>query len=249
MSTLLLQGKNAIVTGTARGIGHKIVEVFAANGANVWACARKQTEEMDSYCSELSEKYGVSVKPVYFELTDRDAMKAAVKTIMGEKVPIDILVNNAGITYNALFQMSNEEWIDKSFDVNFTSPYLFSQYIVKLMLRNGQGVLVNVASSAALDGNSGRSIYGATKASVYCATKAIAEELGPKGIRANCIAPGITQTDMLSSMTQEVIDETVMATDSQKAGTPEDIANAALFLASDLSSYITGQILRVDGGM
>lgn len=249
MSTLLLQGKNAIVTGTARGIGHKIVEVFAANGANVWACARKQTEEMDAYCSELSGKYGVSVKPVYFELTDRDAMKAAVKTIMGEKVPVDILVNNAGITYNALFQMSNEEWIGKSFDVNFTSPYLFTQYIVKLMLRNGHGVLVNVASSAALDGNSGRSIYGATKASVYCATKAIAEELGPKGIRANCIAPGITQTDMLSSMTQEVIDETVMATDSQKAGTPEDIANAALFLASDLSSYITGQILRVDGGM
>ena len=249
MSTQLLQGKNAIVTGTARGIGHKIVEVFAANGANVWACARKQTEEMDAYCQELSEKFGVSVKPVYFELTDRDAMKAAVKAIMGEKVPVDILVNNAGITYNALFQMSNEEWIDKSFDVNFTSPYLFTQYIVKLMLRKGSGVLVNVASSAALDGNSGRSIYGATKASVYCATKAIAEELGPKGIRANCIAPGITQTDMLSSMTQEVIDETVMATDSQKAGTPEDIANAALFLASDLSSYITGQILRVDGGM
>ena len=249
MSTQLLQGKNAIVTGTARGIGHKIVEVFAANGANVWACARKQTEEMDAYCQELSEKFGVSVKPVYFELTDRDAMKAAVKAIMTEKVPFDILVNNAGITYNALFQMSNEEWIDKSFDVNFTSPYLFTQYIVKLMLRKGSGVLVNVASSAALDGNSGRSIYGATKASVYCATKAIAEELGPKGIRANCIAPGITQTDMLSSMTQEVIDETVMATDSQKAGTPEDIANAALFLASDLSSYITGQILRVDGGM
>ena len=249
MSTQLLQGKNAIVTGTARGIGHKIVEVFAANGANVWACARKQTEEMDAYCQELSEKFGVSVKPVYFELTDRDAMKVAVKAIMSEKVPVDILVNNAGITYNALFQMSNEEWIDKSFDVNFTSPYLFTQYIVKLMLRKGSGVLVNVASSAALDGNSGRSIYGATKASVYCATKAIAEELGPKGIRANCIAPGITQTDMLSSMTQEVIDETVMATDSQKAGTPEDIANAALFLASDLSSYITGQILRVDGGM
>ena len=249
MSTQLLLGKNAIVTGTARGIGHKIVEVFAANGANVLACARKHTDEMDSFCTDLSVKFGVSVKPVYFELTDRDAMKSAVKTIMSEKVPVDILVNNAGITYNALFQMSNEEWIDKSFDVNFISPYLFTQYIVKLMLRKGSGVLVNVASSAALDGNSGRSIYGATKASVYCATKAIAEELGPKGIRANCIAPGITQTDMLSSMTQEVIDETVMATDSQKAGTPEDIANAALFLASDLSSYITGQILRVDGGM
>ena len=249
MSTKLLNGKNAIVTGTARGIGHKIVEVFASNGANVWACARKQTEEMDAYCKELSEKYGVEVKPVYFELTDRIAMKEAFKSIMAEKKPIDILVNNAGITYNALFQMSNEEKINESFDINFTSPYLFSQYVIKLMLRAGQGSVVNISSTAAIDGNSGRSIYGATKASVWCASKSMAEELGPKGIRVNCIAPGITQTDMLSSMTEEVINETVMATDSQRAGTPEDIANAALFLASDLSSYITGQILRVDGGM
>ncbi len=249
MSTKLLNGKNAIVTGTARGIGHKIVEVFASNGANVWACARKQTEEMDAYCKELSEQYGVEVKPVYFELTDRTAMKEAFKSIMAEKKPIDILVNNAGITYNALFQMSNEEKIKESFDINFTSPYLFSQYVIKLMLRAGQGSVVNISSTAAIDGNSGRSIYGATKASVWCASKSMAEELGPKGIRVNCIAPGITQTDMLSSMTEEVINETVMATDSQRAGTPEDIANAALFLASDLSSYITGQILRVDGGM
>ena len=249
MSTKLLAGKNAIVTGTARGIGHKIVEVFAANGANVWACARKQTPEMDAYCKELSEKFGVEVKPIYFELTDRTQMKDAVKAIMSEKKPVNVLVNNAGITYNALFQMSNEEKIKESFDINFTSPYLFSQYIIKLMLKNGGGSVVNVSSTAAIDGNSGRSIYGATKASVWCSTKSMAEELGSKGIRANCIAPGITQTDMLSSMTEEVINETVMATDSQRAGMPEDIANAALFLASDLSSYITGQILRVDGGM
>jgi 3-oxoacyl-[acyl-carrier protein] reductase len=249
MSKKLLEGKNAIVTGTARGIGHKIVEVFAANGANIWACARKQTPEMDAYCKELSEKYGVEVKPVYFELTDRNAMKDAFKSIMAEKKPIDVLVNNAGITYNALFQMSNDEKIKESFDINFTSPYLFSQYVIKLMLRAGQGSVVNISSTAAIDGNSGRSIYGATKASVWCASKSMAEELGPKGIRVNCIAPGITQTDMLSSMSEEVINETVMATDSQRAGEPVDIANAALFLASDLSSYITGQILRVDGGM
>ena len=249
MSKKLLEGKNAIVTGTARGIGHKIVEVFASNGANVWACARKQTPEMDIYCKDLSEKYGVEVKPVYFELTDRNAMKDAFKSIMAEKKPIDVLVNNAGITYNALFQMSNEDKIKESFDINFTSPYLFSQYVIKLMLRAGQGSVVNISSTAAIDGNSGRSIYGATKASVWCASKSMAEELGPKGIRVNCIAPGITQTDMLSSMTEEVINETVMATDSQRAGEPVDIANAALFLASDLSSYITGKILRVDGGV
>jgi 3-oxoacyl-[acyl-carrier protein] reductase len=158
-------------------------------------------------------------------------------------------VNNAGITYNALFQMSNEEQIRRTMDVNFVAPYLFSQYIIKLMLRTGGGNVVNIASSAALDGNSGRSIYGASKASVVCATKAMAEELGSKNIRANSIAPGITQTDMLSSMTDEVIAETVNATDSKEAGTTTDIANACLFLASDLSSYITGQVLRVDGGM
>ena len=147
MSKKLLNGKNAIVTGTARGIGHKIVEVFASNGANVWACARKQTSEMDAYCKELSEKYGVEVKPIYFELTDRAQMKDAVKAIMSEKKPVNILVNNAGITYNALFQMSNEDKIKESFDINFTSPYLFSQYIVKLMLKNGGGSVVNVSSA------------------------------------------------------------------------------------------------------
>lgn len=249
MGKKLLEGKNAVVTGTARGIGHKIVEVFAAHGANVWACARKPSDRMESYCKELSLKYSVTVKPLYFELTDREQMKAAVKSIVSEKKAVDILVNNAGITYNSLFQMSSEDWIRQSLDVNFTSPYLFSQYIVKLMLRSGAGSVVNITSTAALDGNAGRSVYGATKAALGCASKSMAEELGGKGIRVNCIAPGITKTDMLESMTEEVINETVMATDSQRSGTPEDVADAALFLASDLSSYITGQTLRVDGGM
>lgn len=249
MMKKLLEGKNAIVTGTARGIGHKVVEVFAIHGANVWACARTQTDEFEAYCKSLSEQYGVIVEPVYFELTDKEQIAQAVKTIRGSQRQIDILVNNAGITYNALFQMSNEEQIRRTMDVNFVAPYLFSQYIIKLMLRTGGGNVVNIASSAALDGNSGRSIYGASKASVVCATKAMAEELGSKNIRANSIAPGITQTDMLSSMTNEVIAETVNATDSKEAGTTTDIANVCLFLASDLSSYITGQVLRVDGGM
>lgn len=249
MANKLLKGKNAIVTGSARGIGRKTVEIFAANGANVWACARSQTPEFDSYCISLSNQYDVFVKPVFFELTDQLQVKDTIKFFMSEKKPIDILVNNAGITYNALFQMSTKEWIDKSFDVNFIAPYIFTQYIVKMMLKNGQGSIVNIASSAALDGNAGRSIYGASKASVVCATKALAEELGVRGIRANSIAPGITKTDMIGNMTDKVIEETLLNTDSKEIGYPEDIANAAVFLASDLSSYITGQVLRVDGGM
>jgi 3-oxoacyl-[acyl-carrier protein] reductase len=249
MAKKLLEGKNAIVTGSARGIGHKTVEVFAAHGANVWACARTQTSEFDAYCTVLSSKYGVNVKPLYFELTDTDQVKAAVKVNMADKRPVDVLMNNAGITYNSLFQMTNREWIDKSFDVNFISPYIFTQYIVKLMARNGKGSIINIASTAAIDGNSGRSVYGATKAAVICMTKAIAEELGEKGIRANSIAPGITETDMLGNMSEGVINESVNSSDSKQIGHPEDIANAALFFASDLSSYVTGQVLRVDGGL
>lgn len=247
MGKRLLQGKNAIITGCARGMGHKMMEVFAANGANLWVCARKWTEQFENDVKVFSEKYNVRITPVYFELTDGDGMKAAVKQIMSLKQPVDILVNNAGITYNALFQMSTIEQIHHTLEVNFVAPFLFTQYIVKLMLRNGNGSIVNIASSAAQDGNSGRSVYGASKAAVICATQSLSEELADKGIRANVIAPGITETDMLSSMTDEVIAETVQNTDMKRLGQPLDIANAALFLASDLSSYITGQVLRVDG--
>lgn len=249
MKKRILEGKNAIVTGCARGIGHKILEIFAENGANVWACVRKRTQEFDRDAEELADRYGVRIIPVCFELTDKEQMKAAVKQIMSDKLPVDILVNNAGITYNALYQMSTLEQIHHTLEVNFVAPYLFTQYVIKLMLKNQSGSIVNIASSAGLDGNSGRSVYGASKAAVICATKALAEELGGKGIRANSVAPGITQTDMLSSMTEDVIRETVMGTDIKRAGKTEDIAHTVLFLASDLSSYITGQVLRVDGGM
>jgi 3-oxoacyl-[acyl-carrier protein] reductase len=249
MEERLLIEKNAIITGCARGIGKSIVEIFAQNGANIWACARKKTEEFEQTLQLLSEKYNVEIKPVYFDLTDKDQMKNAVRTIMSDKKDIDILVNNAGITYNALFQMSTIDKINEVFDVNYISPFLFTQYIVKLMLRKKSGSIINIASSAAIDGNPGRSVYGASKAALLCATKSLAAELGDQGIRANVIAPGITKTEMLSSMTEEVINQTVLNTDMKRPGEPYDIANAVLFLASDLSSYVTGQVIRVDGGM
>lgn len=249
MEERLLRGKNAIVTGCARGIGKSIVEIFAQHGASIWACARKKTEEFEQTLQLLSERYKVEIKPVYFDLTDKEQMKIAVRTIMSDKKDIDILVNNAGITYNALFQMSTIDKINEVFDVNFISPFLFTQYIVKLMLRKKSGSIINIASSAAIDGNPGRSVYGASKAALLCATKSLAAELGDQGIRTNIIAPGITKTEMLSSMTEEVINQTVLNTDMKRAGEPMDIANAVLFLASDLSSYVTGQVIRVDGGM
>lgn len=249
MEERLLQGKNAIVTGCARGIGKSIVEVLANNGANIWACARTQSNNFENYLLDLSRKCNVKIKPIYFDLSNKEEMKNAVRIIMSDKINVDVLVNNAGITYNSLFQMSTQSKIEEVLNVNFISPFLFTQYIVKLMLKSNNGSIINISSSAALDGNSGRSVYGASKAALLCATKALAAELGDQGIRANVIAPGITETDMLESMTEDVIKETVQNTDLKRSGKPTDIANAVLYLASDLSSYVTGQVLRVDGGM
>lgn len=245
----MLEGKNVIVTGTARGIGHKMVEVFAQNGANVFAHARKETQEHKQFCEQLAEKENVQIIPVYFDLQDEDAIKDAVKSIRSTKLSIDGLVNNAGVTYNALFQMTNMDELRKQFEVNFFAPYLFTQYISKLMIRNRKGSIVNISSSAALDGNSGKSAYGASKAALLTMTLSIAEELGTSGIRANVICPGVTETDMVSTMPEYISEVQKEAAFLKKLAKTDDIANTALYLLSDYSSYITGQIFRVDGGV
>lgn len=246
---MLLGNKNAVITGCNRGIGKAILTIFAENGSNIWACARKPSDEFESYIKELSVRCDIVIWPVYFDLKDSEQVKSAVKTIMSAKKPVDVLVNNAGITYNALFQMSTVGKMKEVFDINFFSQIIFTQFIVKLMLRKKSGSIINIASSAGIDGNAGRSIYGASKAAIICVTKAMSAELGENGLRVNAIAPGITQTEMLSSMTEEVIEDTVQQTHLKRAGDPDEIAKASLFLASDMSSYVTGQILRVDGGL
>lgn len=246
---MLLSGKNVIITGSAQGIGKMMLETFAANGANVWACARTKTDEFEANAQVLREKYQVNIWPVYFDLQDHEQLKAAAKSITATKLPIDALVNNAGVTYNALFLMSSMDKLHEVFEVNFFSLFLFSQHIAKTMMRQKKGSIINISSSAGIDGNAGRSVYGASKAAVICATKAMAAELGDFGVRVNSIAPGITRTSMITSMTDKVIQETIQQSDMKRMGDPRDIANAAVFLASDLSSYVTGQVIRVDGGL
>ena len=246
----LLSGKTAIITGSNRGIGRSVLDLFAQNGCDVFAHSRMESPKFAQYCLHLAETHGVTIIPFYFDLSDMDQMKTAFKTILASKQKIDILVNNAGITYNALFQMTTMDKLMENFTINFITPFFFTQYVAKLMLRNKSGNIINISSTAAIDANPGRSAYGAAKAAVICWTKAMAYELAESGIRANVIAPGITDTEMVGqSMTEKYITQAVDSTLLKRIGQPTDIAEAALFLASDLSSYLTGQVLRVDGGL
>ncbi|MDR1472903.1 MAG: SDR family oxidoreductase [Synergistaceae bacterium] len=246
---MLLKGKTAIITGTRRGIGRAVVETFAANGADIYAHARSDSPEFTEEMRSAADKYGVEIWPVFFDMTDGASMKAFVKGLMSDKREIDVLVNNAGVTHNALFNMTTEVTLREQFEVNFFSVFLLIQYISKFMVKQKSGSIINIASTAGEDGNPGKSAYGASKAAVIAMTKSIAAELGELGVRANCIAPGVTETDMLATLPSVVLEETKNSLDLRRVGLPSEIADTALFLASDLSSYITGQTIRVDGGL
>lgn len=246
---MILNGKNAIVTGANRGIGQKTVEVFAQYGANIWACARSKSEIFELEMRELSQKYNVSIEPIYFDLTKSDEIKQAMKQIISQKKSIDILVNNAGmVSENKLFQMTTIEEMKKLFEVNFFSQILITQYISKKMIRQGYGSIINISSIAALDGDPAQLEYVSSKAAMIGATKKLSIELGKYNIRVNSVAPGLIDTDMASNISDEYLKETVKKTIMKRLGHKVEIANTIMFLASDLSSYITGQIIRVDGG-
>ncbi len=245
----LLEGKTALVTGARRGIGIAVTKSFASAGADVWACARKQDDKFEACLVEIAEEYGVVVKPLYFDLDFHEQVREASKSLVAQKKPIDILVNNAGISINALLQMSTMDSLEKQLSSNFVGPMLLTQYVSKIMGKYGGGSIINIASIAGLDGHMGRVGYGGSKAALICATKVLAKELAGKGIRVNAIAPGIIDTEMLAgNMTDDIINEAIKSTCLQRIGKPEEIADIAIFLASELSSYVTGQVIRADGG-
>lgn len=246
----LLDNKTIIVTGTAKGIGKQMVESFVNEGADVIAIARTESEEHKTFCSNLSESYEKTVIPIYFDLCNEISIKNAVKEIKSTGRKINGLVNNAGVTKTALFQMTNMNDLRNVFETNFFGTFLFTQYIVKLMIRNNEGSIVNITSTAGIDGNSGKSAYGSSKAALICLSKVMSEELGGAGIRTNAICPGATLTPMLEeNMHKNILSEEINSSALKKIGTTQDIACAATFLLSDLSSYITGQVIRVDGGV
>ncbi len=242
--------KNAVVTGSNRGIGRAIVRKLAQAGYNVWACARQESEVFESDCTDMSAEFSVWVRPVYFDLSDEDAVKAGAKSITREKLSIDVLVNNAGVLGQAgLFTMTRMEDIRAQFDINFFNQMLFTQVIVKHMMKRKQGSIVNMVSISALDGYGVQLGYVSSKAAMVGATKRLARELAPFHIRVNAVAPGMVNTDMAASMTEEQTAEVVERIIMKRPAETEEIADSVLFLASEQSRYITGQIVRVDGGM
>ena len=245
---MLLKDKTAVVTGCNRGIGKEVLTTFAEHGANVFACVRRESAEFSDFIAQLAERTGRIITPVVFDLADLEQVKAGVRTIVAARVPVDVVVNNAGIASGALFQMTSMTDMKNLFDVNFFAPLQFTQGLARLMSRAQKGSVINIASTAGLIGDAGTTAYGSSKAALMYATRAMATELGQFNIRVNAIAPNVTRTDMYDQMDEKARDRLIATTALKRPAEPREIANAALFLASDLSSYVTGQVMRVDGG-
>ena len=246
---MLLQQKTAIITGCNRGIGKAVLEIFSENGADIFACVRKESDEFSDATARLAEKAGVSITPVYFDFAESEQVKAGIKTIISSKKQIDILVNNAGVASGSFFHMTSLQDLKQVFEINFFSQIPFTQGISRYMSRFKAGSIINIASTAGLIGDAGMTSYGSSKAALMLATKTMATELGVMNIRVNAIAPSITKTDMFDQMEEKARDKLIESSALKRPAEAAEVANVALFLASDLSSFITGQVLRVDGGL
>ena len=246
---MLLQNKKIIITGTNRGIGRAILTKCAENGAEIFACSRKEYSEHLDYCKMLSEKYNVKIHNIYFDFGNPNDIKKGAIDIKKISSVVDGLVNVVSQVVNPQnFMMSSMESIKSEFEINFFSTILFTQYISRIMTLNKSGSIVNISSVAGLDGNTGMIGYVSSKAAIIGATKNMALDLGKYNIRVNSIAPGLTDTDMGNIWPKESIEEITSRLVFKRLAKPEEIAEPVVFLLSNMSSFITGQILRVDGG-
>lgn len=243
-----LERKTVFITGANGGIGRALVESFASKGYIIIAQMRTEKKEFITYANSIKEKYNVSIILCYFDLSDENSIKEGMQIFLKRKTKIDILINNAGIAHGGLIQMTSISTVKSVFDVNFFAPLQIIQVVSRLMSRQRKGSIINISSIAGIDLEAGNCAYGASKAALIALTKTASKELAMYGIRVNAIAPGATDTDMVRKMDSKA--EQKMITDSAfgRLAQPEEIAEVAVFLASEDSSFINGQIIRVDGG-
>ena len=246
MNTNLLAGKTALITGATKGIGREIALAFAEQGANIAITARH--EPTDNLLAEL-EQWGGKVRFYLSDASTYEGSEATVKNIIEDFQRIDILVNNAGITRDTLLlRMSPKDW-DLVLEVNLRSVFNYCKAFAPMMLKQRSGSIINTSSVVGVNGNAGQCNYSASKAGIIGFTKSLAKELGSRGIRVNAIAPGLIESAMTAAMPKEAHDKWLNEIPLRRGGTDLDIARTSMFLASDLSEYITGQVICVDGGV
>jgi len=246
----MLKDKKAIITGSNRGIGRAVLELFAENGAEAFAHSRIENEDFNNLCAELSEKHKTKITPVYFDLLDDSQVKDGFRFIFNETKTIDILVNNAGIvSENKMFQMTLIDTMKDVFEINFFAAMSVTQLTLKKMTRQKSGNIINISSIAGIDFPYSQLEYIGAKAALIGATKKLALELGSHNIRVNAVAPGFIDTDMLDSYDDEIINNMLERVIMKRRGLPREVANTVLYLASEMSSYVTGQTIKVDGGI
>lgn len=242
----LLSGKVTLITGAGKGIGNKTIERFAEEGAVIYATDIVQGS-LDEFAKKLSDHCETAIIPLYFDVTDEAEAKKAILQIKKEQGKLDVLVNNAGIMRDSVIGMIGQQLIYEVFNINVFSVIHMIQLANKLMSRQKSGSIINISSIVGVEGASGQMVYAASKGAVASLTKAASKELAPGGIRVNAVAPGLINTGLLHSIGDEKIRENLKNVKMGRLGEPLDVANVILFLASDLSSYVTGEVIGVDG--
>ncbi|MCK5280492.1 MAG: 3-oxoacyl-[acyl-carrier-protein] reductase [Cyclobacteriaceae bacterium] len=244
----LLEGKTALVTGASKGIGNAVAKKFAAHGANVAFTYLSSVEKGEALEKELTSM-GVKAKGYRSDASDFEAAEQLISTVVEDFGGLDVLVNNAGITKDNLLMRMNEEMWDTVMNVNLKSVFNTVKASTRTFMKQRSGSIINMTSVVGIKGNAGQGNYAASKAGIIGFTKSVALELGSRGIRCNAIAPGFIETEMTAALDEKMVQSWRDAIPLKRGGTPEDVAECAVFLASDMATYISGQVIQVDGGM
>ena len=245
---MLLESKTALITGAARGIGKQIALLYAREGANIAFTDLELNEAAQTTRDEIAA-LGVKVAFYASNAADFEAAHQVVEQVIADFGRLDILVNNAGITRDTLLMRMTETQWDQVINVNLKSAFNFTHAVTPVMMRQRGGSIISLSSVVGINGNAGQANYAASKAGIIALTKSVAKELGSRGVRANAIAPGFILTDMTKALSEETLQSFVSMIPMKRGGTPEEVAKVALFLASDLSSYVSGQVIQVNGAM